>query len=78
MAQPTTFALRVVTDDGTRLAVDGTQVLDRWFDQARTAYCVEVPLAVGDHEIEMEYYENGGLAVAILEVEANGVCLTPT
>jgi hypothetical protein len=56
----------VTADDGVRLYIDGQLVLDRWVDQAPTTYRVTRTLSSGTHQIVMEYYENGGGAVARL------------
>ena len=54
------------TDDGVRLFVDGTLVIDHWFDQGPTAYAATVDLTPGVHKIRMEFYESGGGAYASL------------
>ncbi|MCU1392489.1 MAG: autotransporter protein [Ilumatobacteraceae bacterium] len=55
-------------DDGGRLYIDGTLVLDKWSDQSypSTVPSVTETLAAGDHTIVMEYYERGGNAQATL------------
>jgi len=64
------FVARV--DDGVRLYVDNRLQLDRWLDQAPTTYTVDVPLAPGNHTIELHYYENGGGATVRLDWSAVG------
>jgi hypothetical protein len=54
------------TDDGVRLFLNGQLVIGRWHDQARTTYSVERDLPRGEHNLRMEYYESGGVAVARL------------
>ncbi len=56
----------VTGDDGVRLYIDGQLKLDKWLDQLATTYAVNIDLAAGNHTIVLEYYENGGLAVAKL------------
>ena len=53
-------------DDGLRLYVDGTLVLDSWYDQSHTTHQAIVELAEGGHEIVYETYENFGDAAATL------------
>jgi len=60
------YHFTVTADDGFRLYIDGSLELDKWLDQPPTTYTVEVDLTAGDHTIEVEYYENGGGAVAKL------------
>ncbi len=58
------------TDDGVRLFVDGTPVIDRWVNQGPTVYSGNISLPAGSSaNIRMEYYENSGGAVAELEWE---------
>ena len=54
-------------DDGMRLYIDGTRVLDEWRDQAGFNYGVTRDLTAGNHTIVLEYYENVGKAVATLD-----------
>jgi len=61
-----TYRFTVTVDDGARLYVDGALKLDKWLDQAPTVYTVDVPLAAGSHVVRLDYYENGGGAVAKL------------
>lgn len=60
------YVFTVTTDDGARLWVDNTLVLDKWFDQAAAAYQAQVALTAGDHNLRLEYYEHFGVAVARL------------
>ena len=60
-----TFYTRV--DDGVRLWVNGQLVVDRWIDQAPTEWNGSIAVHAGQkYPITMEYYENGGGAVAQL------------
>jgi hypothetical protein len=61
-----TYRFTVTSDDGVRLYIDGALKLQKWLDQGSTTYTVNVPLSGGDHDIKLEYYENGGDAVAKL------------
>ena len=56
----------VTADDGVRLYIDRQLVLNAWIDQPPTTYRVEVDLPAGSRTGRMEYYENGGGAVAEL------------
>ncbi len=57
-----TFTVRA--DDGVRLWVDGTLLIDGWRDQSATAYSATQALSAGAHEVKVEYYQRGGDAIA--------------
>lgn len=57
------FVLTV--DDGGRLWIDGALVIDAWYNQSATTYRETLYLS-GATEIEVQYYENTGDAVAHL------------
>lgn len=66
-AGPYRFYVRV--DDGVRLWLDGSLLIDRWYDSAPTLYTAEVYLPDGKHSLRMEYYEHTGDALAQLTWE---------
>ena len=47
-------------DDGVRLWIDGTQVINKWIDQGYTEYTVNRTLAAGNHTFKIQYYERYG------------------
>jgi glucose/arabinose dehydrogenase len=59
-----TYRFSVTGDDGIRVQVDGTPVVDGWFYQAPTTYTADVPLSEGEHTVVVEYFEHTGGAVA--------------
>jgi len=59
-----TYRFRVTGDDGIRVLVDGTPVIDGWFYQAPTTYTADIPLSDGQHTVVIEYFEHTGGAVA--------------
>ncbi len=69
---PGDYEFAVTADDGVRLYVDGVRVIDKWIDQSPTTYRTTLPLDGGPHKIVMEYYENGGGAVARLDYDSVG------
>jgi glucose/arabinose dehydrogenase/RNase P/RNase MRP subunit p29 len=58
----TTFS--ATADDGIRVWVDGSILIDKWIDQGPTTYSATRTLTAGTHDVKVEYYENGGGAVA--------------
>ena len=57
-----TFTARA--DDGIRVFLDGTLIIDGWKDQPATTYTATRTVTAGTHEVKVEYYEKGGDAVA--------------
>lgn len=61
--QAGSYEFRVTADDGVRLWVDGTLLIDKWVDQAATTYTSARTMTAGLHDVRVEYYERGGVAV---------------
>ncbi|MBI4914473.1 MAG: carboxypeptidase regulatory-like domain-containing protein [Acidobacteria bacterium] len=65
------------TDDGVKLYVNGTLVIDKWIYQAPNSYAATVNFTTAANRlVEMRYFEGGGGAVAKLawaDVSAGGV-----
>ena len=62
-----TYTFYPSADDGVRLWVNGVQLVDAWIDQSTTEYSGKIDLVAGNtYSLIMEYYENGGGAVAQL------------
>ncbi|MBN1511047.1 MAG: hypothetical protein JXB13_03455 [Phycisphaerae bacterium] len=62
-----TYTFSTLTDDGIRLWVNDTLIIDQWIDQGPTEWSGTIALAADtEYPIVMEYYENGGGAVARL------------
>lgn len=52
-----------MADDGVRIWVDGTLVLDEWHDNNGVAYCQSRWMTACVHRVHVEYYENRGNAL---------------
>ncbi|MGQ1910191.1 choice-of-anchor L domain-containing protein [Marinifilum sp. RC60d5] len=59
------------SDDGVRLSIDGSYVIQNWDDHAPESDSGTVGLSKGEHTILLEYYEKGGGAVIELEWESS-------
>jgi hypothetical protein len=68
----------VRADDGVRLFVDGTLVIDGWRDQPATTYTATRTLTAGEHEVKVEYYERGGDASVQASWRATGTAPPPS
>jgi hypothetical protein len=62
-----TYTFYTVSDDGVRLWVNSQLLVDAWVDQSPTEYSGTIALTAGvKYDIQMDYYENAGGAVAQL------------
>ena len=62
-----TYTFETTSDDGVRLWVDGQLIIDQFIDQSATQHTGTINLDAGVlYDIRMDYYENGGDAVAEL------------
>jgi uncharacterized repeat protein (TIGR03806 family) len=62
-----TYTFYTTTDDGTRLWVNGQLLVNEWVDQSATTWSGTINLLAQErYTIEMDYYQNGGNAVAQL------------
>lgn len=61
-------------DDGIRLFVNDTNIIDAWIDQSATTHTGQIQLSKGvKYFIRLEYYENGWDAVTKLEWQSGSV-----
>lgn len=60
------YQFRATADDGVRVWVDNTLIIDSWVDSEVRTLTGNVSLAAGDHVVKMEYYEGKVYAVAKL------------
>jgi len=68
------YTFYTTSDDGVRLWVDGTSVVDNWTDHGRTVNTGTLNLIAGEYvPIILDYYENGGGAIIQLEWEGPGL-----
>jgi hypothetical protein len=56
--QAGTYNFFAKTDDGVRLYVDGSLVIDYWHDQPATTHSGTRTLSAGTHQVKVEYYEH--------------------
>ncbi|MFV0249366.1 MAG: PA14 domain-containing protein [Tenacibaculum sp.] len=53
------FNFKTISDDGTRIYIDGVLVHDNWRVQGATEKTSSITLAKGEHNIELWYFDNG-------------------
>jgi hypothetical protein len=61
---PGPYRVTATSDDGIRIWVDDRLVIDQWHDQPARTFTGDVNLSGANHTIVVQYYENGGAAVA--------------
>ncbi|MBK8905765.1 MAG: SH3 domain-containing protein [Anaerolineaceae bacterium] len=71
------YRFTATMDDGLRVWVDGVLIIDSWWDSQVHSLTSDVYLYAGDHQIEVQYYDVGGQAVAQLSWAALGGITTP-
>lgn len=64
-----TYRFRVLVDDGARVSVDGTRVIDAWANGASREVTADVALPAGFHTVVVEYFDVGGDALIQLSWE---------
>lgn len=72
------YTFFTATDDGARLWVNNVKLVDQWVDQGTTEVSGTATLTAGTaYPVRMEYFENGGGAVAKLLWEGPGQAKGP-
>ncbi len=59
-----TYVFKAYTDDGVRVWLDGSLLIDQWRDRAVTLDERQFEVTQGTHSVRVEYYDNIGNAVA--------------
>ena len=59
-----TYRFKATMDDGMRVWVDGIIIIDDWNDGKVRTREADVALKSGPHKLRVEYFENGGKAIA--------------
>ena len=61
-----TYRFTATADDGMRVWVDNVLIIDAWYDSQVRTITADVFLGAGNHTIVVQYYEAGGVAVAMM------------
>jgi len=69
-----TYSFFVKSDDGVRVWIDDALRLDKWFEAGTAGSTFNQFLPDGYHTIKTEYYENGGDAHVLLQVQQPQSC----
>ncbi|MFN8445176.1 MAG: PA14 domain-containing protein [Caldilineaceae bacterium] len=76
--KPATYRFTALSDDGIRLWVDGALLIDFWWDHPAQSRSADLYLGPGHHLVQVEYYENGGAAVAKVDYQLADQPAPPT
>ena len=57
------YTFTAVADDGVRVLVDGTEVLNGWYPHGPLTFTGTRQLTAGEHEVIVEFFEAGGGAM---------------
>lgn len=60
--QAQVYRVTVQADDGVRVWIDDSLLIDEWHAGGGAAYTHDINVAAGSHAIKIEYYEGSGLA----------------
>ena len=60
--QAGSYRFSALSDDGVRVWLDGTLIIDQWHDATNVVYNAIREISDGDHTLRIEYYENAGAA----------------
>jgi hypothetical protein len=71
-----TVRISTISDDGTRLWLDGSQRIESWYDQGPTQRSADIAVVSGQlADLRIDYYENGGGAtLKLLWQGVGGAC----
>jgi hypothetical protein len=61
-----TYRFTATGDDGIRVSVDGSPIIDEWYDHPAKTVSTDKALVAGHHLVVVEFYENMGDAIARL------------
>ena len=71
------IAFQLISDDGSRLFVDGEQVVDNWGQHGERSRGGERPLAAGMHHVRVEYFDERHAASVELRASLRGEAPQP-
>lgn len=72
-AEPGLYTFYLGSDDGSQLFIDGQLIINNDGNKPVTELSASVQLSRGTHDIDVRYYENGGLAEVFLDWNGPGI-----
>lgn len=70
--EPLLMTFQLISDDGSRLYVDGERVVDNWGVHAEQSAGADVQIAAGVHHVRIDYFEDRALAQIELLASLHG------
>ena len=69
------YTIYVTANDGVRLWINNTLLIDSWTDKTVTTYSYDIALLKAtDYDIRIEYYSGANASICILQWSAPGIC----
>ena len=62
------YTVSATSDDGVRVWIDGTLVIDGWYDHGPTTFTTVVALNAGAHAVHVEYYDRTLGAMIVVQI----------
>jgi ligand-binding sensor domain-containing protein/signal transduction histidine kinase len=73
IAKAGSYVFYLASDDGSRLFIDGKQVMENWRVQGLREEAGEIQLSVGDHELQVDYFQKDGPCSCQLSWKSEGL-----
>ena len=73
----TNYTFSATVDDGVRVWLDGSLVIDKWYPQSRTTHSGTVYVTAGTHQVKVEYFEQTGVAACMVSWAGGGSSTPP-
>ncbi|MEZ4519238.1 MAG: PA14 domain-containing protein [Chloroflexota bacterium] len=70
--QPGTYTFVATMDDGMRFWLDGRLLIDSWAIGQQRTLTTTVELTGGNHDLQIDYFDSGGVAVAQFSWQRQG------
>ncbi len=65
-------AFQLISDDGSRLMLDGEQIIDNWGRHGERSRGVDIPVSAGVHHLRVEYFDERHSATVRLQASLYG------
>jgi hypothetical protein len=67
------YTVSTTSDDGVRVWIDNTPVIDEWHDSSSTTYTAMPYLGAGQHDWRVEFYQHAGTASLSVDIQPGAI-----